>query len=346
MLETIREYARELLEESGEADAVRGRHAEHYLALAELADAARFEKSSLRLKPENDNLRAALDYLRDRAPSQYLQLAGALGEFWDETLQFVEGAQRLEDALASTRDDGPLTARALLYLGDLDLVRGEFSVGLRRTDESISLWRGIGDETRLLEALNQRGTVLYQAGELPQALDVYEQNLELARSLGHGRLLALTLRGVCQLLLANGEFERAEPLAEELREDHYLADCAQHRGDYVLAERYRLSALESAVTNGYEIQQTTEVFGLAMIAGGLGRDEDAVRLEGAVEARWEDLSIATRPRVLETWRERDLGAARARLGEARAAALYEEGRAMGWDRALKLALGKTPSAPV
>ena len=80
-----------------------------------------------------------------------------------------------------------------------------------------------------------------------------------------------------------------------------------------------------------------------MIAGGLGRDEDAVRLEGAVEARWEELGIGFRPRVLETWRERDLGAARARLGEARAAALYEEGRAMGWDQALELALGKTPS---
>jgi hypothetical protein len=78
-----------------------------------------------------------------------------------------------------------------------------------------------------------------------------------------------------------------------------------------------------------------------MIAGGLGRDEDAVRLEGAVEARWEELGIASRPRVVETWRERDLGSARARLGEARAAALYEEGRAMKWDQALELALGET-----
>ncbi len=53
-----------------------------------------------------------------------------------------------------------------------------------------------------------------------------------------------------------------------------------------------------------------------------------------------ELGIGFRPQVLESWRERDLGAARARLGDARAAALYEEGRAMRWEQALELVLGK------
>jgi predicted ATPase len=342
MLQTIREFARECLEESGEADAVRGRHAEHYLALAERAYTERFEQSPRRLEPENDNLRAALDHLQDQAPSRYLQLAGALGEFWYATSQFAEGAQRLEGALASARDEGPHTARALASLGDLDMVRGQFSLAVSRLEESIELWRGIGDETRLLDALNGLGSALVQAGEKSRALELFEQNLELARSLGHDRLFRRSLDGLCWVLLATGQFERAEPLAEELGDDHYLADCAQHRRDYAVAERHRLSELESALTNGWEHKQTTEVFGLAMIAGGLGRDEDALRLEGAVEARWEELGIGSRPRVLETWRERDLGAARARLGEARAAALHEQGRAMRWEQALELAMGKIP----
>ena len=344
MLQTIREYARELLEESGEAEAVRGRHAEHYLALAELAYGERFDQSlswGRGLAPENDNLRAALDHFQDQAPSHYLQLAGALGEFWWLTSQFAEGAQRLEGALASASDEGPHTARALAQLGQLHQQRGQFSVALSRLEQSIELWRTIGDEAQLLEALNALGRALYQAGEKPRALELFEQNLEVARSLGNDELLRQSLDGVCLLLLATGEFERAEPLAEELENGHYLADCAQHRRDYAVAEQYRLSVLESALTTGAEYQQATEVFGLAMIAGGLGRDEDAVRLEGAVEARWDELGIGSRPRVLETWRERDLGAARARLGETRAAALYEEGRAMGWDQALELALGKT-----
>jgi predicted ATPase len=343
MLQTIREYARELLEGSGEADAVRGRHAEHYLALGELAYTERFEQRLPRLRPENDNLRAALDHLRDRAPSQYLQLTGALGWFWYDTLQFAEGAQRLEAALASSRDEGPHTARVLSSLGELAVIRGEFSVGVSRLEESIQLWQSIGDETRLLEVLNVLGGALLQAGDKPRALELFERNLELARGLGHAELLRQSLDGVCWLLLATGQIERAEPLAEELGNEHYLADCAQHRRDYTLAAQYRLSVLESALTTGDEAQQVIEVFGLAMIFGGLARDEDAVRLEGATEARWAELGIASRPRVLETWRERDLGAARERLGEARAAALYEEGQAMRWEQALELAMGKTPS---
>ncbi len=345
MLQTIREYARELLEESGEGDAVRRRHAEHYLALAELAHGERFDPSlawAQRLALEYDNLRAALDHLQDRAPSHYLQLAGALGVFWDATSQFAEGAQRLEDALASARDDGPHTARALTYLGDLDVVRGQFSAGLSRLEQAVELWHAIGDETRLLEARNDLGWGLYQAGEKSRALELFEQNLELARNVGHDTLLRYSLRGVCQLLLATEDFERAEPLAQELDDDHYLADCAQHRRDYSLAEQHRRSALEDALTTGAESLQVTEIFGLAMIAAGLGRDEDAVRLEGAVETRWEELGIASRPRVLEAWRERDLGAARARLGEQRATAAFEQGHAMAWEEAVELALGKRP----
>ena len=222
------------------------------------------------------------------------------------------------------------------------MVRGQFSAGLSRLEQAVELWHAIGDETRLLEARTDLGWGLYQAGEKSRALELFEQNLELARRVGHDTLLRYSLRGVCNLLLATGDFERAEPLAQELDDDHYLADCAQHRRDYTLAEQHRLSALEDALTTGAESLQVTEIFGLAMIAAGLGRDEDAVRLEGAVETRWEELGIATRPRVLEAWRERDLGAARARLGEQRATAALEQGRAMAWEEAVELALGKKP----
>ena len=60
------------------------------------------------------------------------------------------------------------------------------------------------------------------------------------------------------------------------------------------------------------------------------------------EAKWEELGIAARPRVLETWRERDLGAARARLGQPRATDAFAEGRAMTWEQAVELALAGKP----
>jgi hypothetical protein len=80
-----------------------------------------------------------------------------------------------------------------------------------------------------------------------------------------------------------------------------------------------------------------EILGLAFTAAGLGRDEDAFRLEGAVDAKWNELGVPHAPPLTEAWRERDLGPARARLGEARADAAFDEGRAMTWDQAIKLA---------
>lgn len=121
--------------------------------------------------------------------------------------------------------------------------------------------------------------------------------------------------------------------------DHYLADCAMHRRDYTLAEQHRLSALEIALTSENVWQQAVEILGLALTAAGLGRDENALRLEGAVGAKRKELGLPSSALpFFEAWRERDVGAARARLGEPRAKAAFDEGRAMTWDQAVELAL--------
>jgi predicted ATPase len=358
MLQTIREYANEVLEQSGEADAVHRRHADHYLALGELAYAEWVDRGLTwvrRLEEEHDNLRAALDDLQGRDPLRYLQLTGALGWFWEVRSHFAEGSRRLEDALASPAEDGALRARALTSLGSMDTSRGRPATARSRLEQAIALWQTVGDETELAEARNGLGWALYVGGEASRALELLQQNLEHTRSLGHQGLVTHSLVGVCQMLVATGQFERAEPLALELHAstrgsedvscmtaaDHYLADCAMHRRDYVLAEQHRLSALETALTIGDVSAQAMETLGLAFTAAGLGRDEDALRLEGAVDAKWEELGISRTPRLAEAWRERDLVPARARLGEQRANAAIDEGRAMAWDQAIELALGKT-----
>jgi predicted ATPase/class 3 adenylate cyclase len=358
MLETIREYAHELLEGGGEGEAVRRRHADHYLALAELAYAERFDRGLTwvrRLEPEHDNLRAALDHLLDRDPLCHLQLVGALGWFWLARSHFAEGSRRLEDGLASPAAEGRLTARALTYLGAIDATRGRSATALSRLERATELWHTVGDETELAAARDELGWALFEGGEDElRALELFQQNLEHARRLGHHELVSRSLAGVCQMLVVTGQFERAEPLALELyasmrdsedvvymcAADHYLADCAMHRRDYTLAERHRLGALETALTSETVMQQAIEIQGLALTAAGLGRDEEALRLEGAVDAKYAELGAAGLALLpfYATWRERDLGAARARLGEPRATAAFDEGRAMTWDQAIELAL--------
>jgi hypothetical protein len=104
-----------------------------------------------------------------------------------------------------------------------------------------------------------------------------------------------------------------------------------------------LSALETTLIIGDVAQQTIEVLGLAFAAAGLGRDDDALRLEGAVDAKWKELGVTHAPPLSEAYRERELGPARARLGEARATAAFDEGRALTWDQAIEFALGKKPA---
>jgi predicted ATPase/class 3 adenylate cyclase len=354
MLETVREYAQELLEGSSEADVMRRRHADHYLALGELAYAERFDRGltwARKLDAEHDNLRAVLDHLQDGDPHQHLQLAGALGWFWLARSQFAEGTRRLKDALASTAEDGPRTARALTSLATIDLDETD---RLSRDERAIELWLNLGDETELATSRDGLAWALYMCGETSRALEQFEQNLELTRGLGHHALVNRSIAGVCQLLVATGEFERAEPLALELHAstrdsedvwcmcsaDHYLSDCAMHRRDYALAEQHRLSTLETTLRIADVMQQTIEVLGLAFTAAGLGRDENALRLEGAVDAKWKELGVSHAPPLSEAWRKRDLVPARARLGEARANTAFDEGRAMTWDQAIELALGE------
>jgi predicted ATPase len=355
MLQTIREYARELLEGSDEIDETSRRHADHYLALGELAYAERFDRGltwARRLEKEHDNLGAALDDLRDRDPLGHLQLAGALGWFWLTRSHFAEGSRRLEEALASPVEDGPLTARALTSLASVDV---DETYMIERLERASDLWHTLGDDTELAATRDMLGWAQYMCGDKSQALQLFEQNLELARRLGHRALINRAIAGVCQLLVATGEFERAEPLALELHAatrdsedvstmisgDHYLADCAMHKRDYALAEQHRLSALETVLAIGDVMQQTIEILGLAFTAAGLGRHEDALRLEGAVQAKWRELGVSHAPPLSEAWRERDLGPARARLGKERADAAFAEGGAMTWDQAIEFALTRS-----
>ena len=224
MLETIREYARELLEQGGEADTMRRRHADHYMALAELAYTERFDRGLTwvrRLEPEHDNLRAALDSLQDRDRLDCLQLAGALGWFWVARSHLTEGSRRLEDAVASTMEEGQLTARALTYLGPIDTAIGRFAGSAEPTrtgDRTLARDRrreGAGGSPRRAGLGSVRG------GRGVGALELFEQNLGLARSLGHRALVSRSLAGVCQMLVVTGRFDRAEPLAREL----YVSMC-------------------------------------------------------------------------------------------------------------------------
>jgi predicted ATPase/class 3 adenylate cyclase len=351
MLETIAEYARERLAESGEEE-LRRRHAEHFAAAAEQAYAHRFDAEaewSARLDTDNDDLRAALDWLEARDVDAALELACALGWFWLSRGLLEEGNRRLSDALRASDGSGRARARALTAAGALGARHGDIAGGREQLEEALGRWRELGDRDELASALDSLAwPLIYDAGDEAAALASFEEALQIRRELGDSAGETRALVGVAQVLVALGEVERAETISYELLERagddartehfayHFLADCALVRGDTVEAERRYRESLRAALPLGDVIETSFEVQGVAMAVAD-GDPERALRLAGSVEATWESLGISISIAFWDGLLERYLGPAREQLGE-RADEVWEEGRALDFDDAVELAL--------
>jgi predicted ATPase len=352
MLETVREYAHERLEAFGNVDEVRTRHAEFFGLLAEDAFVGRVEAEeewSRRLDEEHDNLRAALDQLADHDAEAALRLAGALGWFWLSRALLREGRTRLEAALAGSAAGGATRARALAAAGALVGRGGDPALGRTLLEESVELWRELGersDEAATLVALGW--FLVYDAQDEEASLRAFEDSGALFRDLGDPSGETLALIGAGQALVALGEVERAEALSHDLLDraggdvriehfaQHYLADCALLRGDAVDAGvRYRVS-LEAALRLGDVVETSAEVQGVAMAAAGQGDARLGLLLAASVDALWESLGITLSIEFWDGLLERYIGGARRSLGPE-AELVWAEGRALAFDDAVELA---------
>ena len=211
MLETIREYALEWLEKSGEAEELQRRHAEHFLALARKAEgglegaeqAAWLEL----LEIEHDNLRAVLS--RPDGELQ-LELAGAIWRFWFVRGHFEEGQNRLRDVLDRPSGNPALRAKALQGAANIALERSDLELTRSCGEEALGLFEHLGDTRGVARASNSLGhAAAFLAGNYARAQELYERSLAAAREAGDTRYVALAIGSLGNLALVRGDYEAA-----------------------------------------------------------------------------------------------------------------------------------------
>jgi predicted ATPase len=356
MLETIREYAAERLEESGEAEELRRRHAEHFLAFAESVEPNLFGPSpedwADRLERELDNFRSALAALEASGASRLaLRLAAALSEFWLLKNHVPEGRRHLEDALRSNQAATPARAKALSGVAALARYAGDAGTAQRRAEEALALHRRFDDAWGAANSMLILGLAAADEGDLARARELFDECARTFRQLGDRHLALWAARFLAWMYHDLGDVARARAQHEDnLRQARALnnksieAATLGALGEYDLDEgriRDGVSMVKEACAIHRELgDQFNVATGLCRFAHALvvaGRPETALKLLSCSEAIHEDLGTRPLP-WLAAYNEKTLRKIRAQFDGAAFAEAWEEGRKLTADEGVALAL--------
>jgi predicted ATPase/DNA-binding CsgD family transcriptional regulator len=359
LLETVRQYGWEKLSESGEEGRVRGRHAGHYLTLAEEAEPELKGEGQVawleRFEREHDNLRSALRWLLERGESEKAaRLGWALWLFWWIRGHFAEGQRSMEQAVSvagSAAIPASAQAKALYVEGTMACGQGDPRSAEVLLEESAALFRELGDWRGVAYALGSAAVVAI-IQERHERVIVYSEEatelfLEVGDKWGAAPMLGCSAVG----WLNRGDRRRARSLAErglalchETGDKHgtsiallTLAGAAQAERDYERARDLFEEGLSVSAVLGNEADIVHCVEGLATVAAAEGSMVHAARLWGAAEALLEKIE-AVYTYVPDRSINRSKVAVRSKIDEAAWGAAWAEGRAMTPEQAVEYAL--------
>ena len=221
LLETLRQYAREKLQQSGLLEPVQQRHFAYFLQLAEEAERKLRGSEQAwwleRLETEHDNLRAALAWhaASEADPEAGLHFASALWWFWHVRGHFTEGREWLASTLAAVPTPTTLRARALQAAGALARNQGDYATARALSEESLAIKRELGDKQGIAASLNNLATLALSQGDFAAAGPFYAESLEIERELGNRQGITATLIGLANVALEQGDYTAARNLYEE-----------------------------------------------------------------------------------------------------------------------------------
>jgi predicted ATPase/DNA-binding SARP family transcriptional activator len=345
MLETIAEFARERLAETGEADAVRRRHAEYVLSLAVEGGPqllAADPETFARFDEDLENVRAALHWFAATGEvTSEVRILDALWNFLNVRGHLSEGRDLLEAAIGRGADAPAETrALALAHCGTFAFRQGDYARGKQVTEEALALFRELGDANQVGRCIGTLGNMAVGEGDLDRAIELYEEAAVLTREVGNRSRLALILANLGSIAGQRNEAEQsaryaseAVALQRELGEVDSLAVSLHNLGRAELAQGHVDAAaaalaesLELARELGYREVIAYGFSGLAELALLEKRSERAAELLGASEDLFRELGVGIEQGEAKA-QERMLTALHATLGEARTDELRARGAA-------------------
>jgi predicted ATPase/DNA-binding CsgD family transcriptional regulator len=219
MLETIREYAGELLEVGAEAEGIRRAHVQHYLRFVQAATtrlaAADHAAWRATLEADHDNIRAALRFSLDTRDSETaLQLCSSLWRFWFERGYLSEGRLWLEQSLAGSSEASRARARALSGTGVLAHYQGDYDRAEELCRTALEISRSLNDSEGVAEAYTGIALVLRTRGDYAAAEKLFREALAVYEELADERAVARALDRLAMSLVVAGELDRARPIFE------------------------------------------------------------------------------------------------------------------------------------
>ncbi len=349
MLETVRQYGAERLMEAGEGDGTRRRHADHFMALAEVA--AAFERRPgqagwlERLEADHEDLLSALVWCRARDHERLVRLTLALGWFWLVRGHLSEGREWLSAVLALPALAEADRARALYWLSRLAFWQADYALATRLADAGLSSYRALGDDLGAGWTLNVLGSTHLYAGDTERAAACFEEVLATATDL---ELRVDTLISAGELRLVVGDVPGARrPLEQALTEasgpdGRWLVPLGVlflAVADYFDREHRRArERLDEALDVFHQLGNRGLLSAALYVAGALvlaeGAPERALRLCGAAMALRDVIRAPLAPGWQDLARSVVIEPARALVGAERADVALVEGARMGADAAV------------
>jgi predicted ATPase len=259
MLETVREYAGELLAATDDEAPTRRRHAEHYLVVALEGESHLTADDQVRwldrFEHEHDNLQAALRWTVEVGePERGMAAGAAMWRFWHQRWYLFVGRSWLERLLSAAGPDPTSTlAKAHVAAGGLAYWQGEYEAAKRHYQESLTIAQAIDDRACIAEAIYNLAFTPAQVAsthsqaewwaDAPEQIALFQDALARFEELGDVAGVAKTKGNMALILAGTGDLDSAAAMLGEAIESYRILHDRFHLADSLLAYGHGMQLL-------------------------------------------------------------------------------------------------------